>query len=388
MYTRRQFAGAAAAFAGVSACTRTKTPRPNAYVFVANSEGKTIAVADLGTFAVARQIPLEHQPSQVIAPAGAPAAYALTPASGMIHEIDIEQLKVQRKLRLGQMAVTMRLSTDARSIYVLLSQPRKLVRIALDRFAADWEMSLPLAAIDFDLGSYFDPAIKGGRSTGAVSYGASGSFAFFDPGAGGKVALRSPIPIGGEAGAVRFEYGQELIVANLSERLLGVYQTVSGKRIVELPLRNRPDHLCFSADSGQLFVTGEGADTVSVVWPYRTPEVAETILAGRTPGAMAVSGDPEYLFIASPTSGEVSILNVGTRKLVAIVSVGAEPAFITTTPNSTYALVLNKKSGDMAVLRIGTITPTTPTANRAKSASLFTMIPVGSGPVSAAVRMI
>jgi DNA-binding beta-propeller fold protein YncE len=378
MWTRREFAGmgTAAAFAGAG-CTRRKVVQSAAYVFVANAEGKTIAVADLATFAVARQIRLEHEPTQVIAPPAAPSVYALTPASGTIHEIAIEQLKVQRKLRLGQTAVTMRLAPDSSSLFVLLAQPRKLVRVPLDRFAVDWDVSLPLTPTDLDLGNFFDPAIKGNRFTGAVSFGATGRFAFFEP--GGK--MRAPIELGGEAGAVRFQYGKELIVANLSDRMLSVYDTIRGKRIVELPLKNRPDQLCFSPDSGQLFVTGVGADVVSVVYPYRTPEVAETVLAGRTPGAMAVSNG--YLFIANPTSGDVSILSLGDRRIMGVVSVGSEPCFITTTPNGTFALVLNKKSGDMAVLRIDKIT-----RNRQKSASLFTMIPVGSGPVSAAVRMI
>ena len=106
---------------------------------------------------------------------------------------------------------------------------------------------------------------------------------------------------------------------------------------------------------------------------------------------MAMSDDPAYLFIANPSSGDVSILNAD-HKVVAVVSVGAEPCFIATTPSSEFALILNKKSGDMAVLRIGTITPKERqhglAARALKSASLFTMIPVGSGPVSAAIRMI
>jgi hypothetical protein len=51
------------------------------------------------------------------------------------------------------------------------------------------------------------------------------------------------------------------------------------------------------------------------------------------------------------------------------------------TPNAEYALVLNRRSGDMAVLHIPTIS-----RGRARSAPLFTMIPVGSQPVSAVIR--
>jgi len=60
-----------------------------------------------------------------------------------------------------------------------------------------------------------------------------------------------------------------------------------------------------------LFVTGDGSDSVSVVYPIHTPEVGETGLGGPAAGAMAVSKDPAYLFIANAASGDVSILNKG-----------------------------------------------------------------------------
>lgn len=383
MLTRRQFTQSAlgsSAAAAMLGCSGSKHTALRAYAFVANAEGRTVAVADLATFAVASQIRLDDEPSQVLAPAGLPSAYVLTPASGTIHEIAVQQLKVQRKLRLGQTAVSMRMAPDGKAAYVLLSQPRKMIRLGLANFQAEWELNLPAVPTAFDTGTYYDPAAKDYRPTGAVSYGPSGSFAFFDP---ATRTLEAPIQLDGELGEVRFlRTDRELVVANLGAKSLSVFAYGSRRRIVELPLKSRPDQLCFSADSGQLFVTGEGSDAVSVVYPYRTPEVAETVLAGRQPGPMAVSDDPAYLFITHPATGEVSILN-SDHKLMAVVSVGAEPSCIVVTPNSEFALVLNRKSGDMAVLRIGTIT-----RNRLKKASLFTMIPVGSRPVSAAVRLI
>ena len=113
-------------------------------------------------------------------------------------------------------------------------------------------------------------------------------------------------------------------------------------------------------------------DAVVVVYPYHTPEVAETVLAGHAPGPMAAS--LAYLFVASPGSGDVNILEINSRKVVAVASVGADPGFIAVTPDDQYALVLNRKSGDVAVLRVGAITK-----NRDRRASLLTVIPVGSG---------
>src|SRR5258708_20801987 len=96
----------------------------------------------------------------------------------------------------------------------------------------------------------------------------------------------------------------------------------------------RPVRLCLNAYGGQLFVTGDGADAVVVVYPYHTPEVAETVLAGHAPGPMAAS--QAYLFVASPGSGDVGILQVDARKLIAVVSVGSDPAFIAAPPDAPY----------------------------------------------------
>jgi DNA-binding beta-propeller fold protein YncE len=140
----------------------------------------------------------------------------------------------------------------------------------------------------------------------------------------------------------------------------------------------RPELMCFSPDGGQLFVTGEGLDGVVVVYPFQT-EVAETVLAGRAPGAMAASSS--YLFVASPESGGVSILSTDNYKLIGLVQTGTDPGYVALTPDEKYALVLNRKSGDVAVLDLRRI-------KRNKSAGLLTVIPVGSRPVSVAVRSV
>jgi DNA-binding beta-propeller fold protein YncE len=144
----------------------------------------------------------------------------------------------------------------------------------------------------------------------------------------------------------------------------------------------RPENLCFSADQGQLFVSGSGMDGVAIVFPFHTPEVEQTVLAGRTPGAMACCGpNPSYLFVASRTGSEISILNVGTRKMIALTQAGQQPKQITVTPDQQYALILNEASGDMAVIRIPNIKGT-----RLKTgASLFAMVPIGDTPVDTAI---
>ncbi|MEO7146147.1 MAG: hypothetical protein ABI165_21850, partial [Bryobacteraceae bacterium] len=345
MITRRRWLAAAPVLI-TAGCRWRHGTAFRGYAFVANQDGQAVAAVDLSAFAVARHIHLDGNPTSVVAHPSRPFVYALTPANGAVHEIEADRLSLRRSLAAGGEAISMRLSPDARSLYVLCRQPRSLVRIALPGFAIDARIALPETPADFDVA-------PDGRLAG-ISFGQAASLSFADLETG---VCEPPIAAGATLGAVRFQSdGNAVIAADLGRRMLSIYDTSSRRLIVHLPLAVRPDNLCFNGDGGQLFVTGDGMDAVVVVYPYHTPEVAKTVLAGRAPGAMAASSTPGYLFVANPASGDVTVLNILTARVIAVASVGAEPGYIAITPDNQYALVLNRKSGDMAVLRIAAIT--------------------------------
>lgn len=352
-------------------CRRRKSAGFFGYAFVANEDGQAIAAVDLTTFTVARHIRLDGNPTAVLAHPS--AVYALTPNTGTVHQIGVTDLSFHRKIQVARTAVSMRLAPDAAAIWVLCREPRRLVRLALDTFRSDAHLNLPLEPVDFDLAPLSQWA--------AISFGPVGAVAFAD-----LSARRSerPIALGKSLSTLRFRSdGKQLLVANTAERMLSILEAPTGRLIVHLPLAVRPENFCFKSDGGQLFVTGEGMDAVVVVYPYST-EIAETFLAGKAPAAMATS--QAYLFVANPPSGDVTIVDIETRRAIAVVAVGGGPGFITVTPDDQYALALNPQSGNMAVIRIETIKAAR--TGRDKSASLFTMIPVGSKPVSAVVRRV
>jgi DNA-binding beta-propeller fold protein YncE len=381
--SRRAFlaAGAGTLAAG---CGHQKSTGFPGYAFVANEEGHAIAVVDLTAFAVIKNVHLNGNPTAVIADPRLPHVYALTPASGTVHKIGLDRMDVRGRISAGASAVSMRLSPDARSVYVLYREPRKLVSIGLESFRPERQIALPEQPFDFDLST--------GRAA-AVSFGDQGAIAMIDLRAG----RLDVIPTASEMGILRFQGdGKALIAADVGRRMLQVYDVASRRLIVRLPLAVRPDHFCFNDNGGQLFITGDGLDAVVVVFPYHTPEVFETVLAGHCPGAMAASGGPngvpKYLFIANPPSGDVSVMHIDTRKVVLVAPAGSEPDYITITPDNQYALVLNRDSGDMTVLLIhaGEAYAQRYLGRKGDlaAAALFTMIPVGSKPVSAAVRTV
>ncbi len=387
MVTRRTFAlaGVGGGLGALAACGLHEKARGfPGYAFVANQEGGAIAAVDLQVFAVARHIRVDGSPTAVLAHQALGRVYALTPDTGSVHEIIAGNLTFSRKLQVAALALQMRLSPDGDALYVLCQKPRRLVRVALDPLRTDWAVPLLDDPTDFD--------VSPDATTVAISSGAGCSITFVD-----AVNRRSfpPLRTAGEIGLVRFQPPQndaarrqsdsrQLIGANVSQRMLSIYDVPRRRLIVNLPLAVRPDHLCFKTDGGQLFVTGEGMDGVVVVYPYYTPQIGQTVLAGHNPGAMAVSTSPGYLFVANPKSADVSILDIETSKVLAVTPVGTEPSCITITPDDQYALVLNQASGDMAVIRIVNVAHSA----RSRRGALFMLIPVGSKPVSAAVLAI
>ncbi|MBK5290413.1 MAG: YncE family protein, partial [Acidobacteriia bacterium] len=262
------------------------------------------------------------------------------------------------------------------ALWALCPETKQLARLDIDQWKASGSIALPSSPIDFDIAESDSPA----DGLAAASLGEAGEVALVDLRQG---RLRQRIRIGGHLGKVRFRKdGKQLLIASLNDRQLLIYDLAAGRITVRLPLAVRPDRFCMLQDGGQMFITGEGMDGLVTVYPYQT-EVRGTVLAGHSPGFVAASVEPPYLFVANQQSGDVTIINVTTQKVMAVARVGKDPSFIAITPNDEYALVLNRGSGDMAVLHIGTLT-----ATRTKAAPLFTMVPVGSGPVSAVVRTI
>ena len=352
-----------------AACTRPQETF-RGYAFIANQEGEAVAAVDLGALAVARHIPLEGAPTEVTAAAQRPSVYALTPENGTVHEIQIDTLRLSRKVALASQAITMALAADERSLYVLAREPRSLIAVDLDNFKVSWKLLLPDEPVGL--------AVSQDRKTAAVSSAQAVHLVDLE-------ARRLSGPLGqGDYGPVQFhDEGKTLLAGNRGERLLSAYSVAAQRLITHLPISVRPDQFCFSRDRGQLFVTGEGMDAVVVVYPYFTPQVGDTVLAGHAPGAMDVSED--LLFVASPTSGDVSILSIATRKVMAVVPVGSDPGFIRVMDNDQFALVLNRKSGDMAILSVAAIAQK---KNRYSPVGLRAMIPVGSRPVSVVVRAV
>jgi len=366
-----------------AACGRRKATGYRGYCFVANSVSHTVAVVDLTRFQVRREIALDAAPSLVLPHPSAAKVYVMAAQTGTVYEIDAVSLTVKRRARAGNVSAGMQVSAAGDSLWVLYRDPPSLVELPLASFQPRRPIRLPAPPDAFDL-THPVKADRGAEApAAAVASRKDSSLLLISLPTG---AIQSHIAAGVEPSLLRFRSdGRQIIAGSAAARNVSIFEIPSLKTVVRLPLPMSPRHFCFNHDQGQLFVSGEGVDAVAIVYPFRT-EVAETMLAGRAPGAMQTTDNPALLMVANPETASVTVLdfdNMG-KKLVAVVQVGEDPCDITITPDQQYALVLNGKSGDMAVLRIYALTDPDP-ARRYKPTPLFTLIPVGEGPVSAAV---
>jgi YVTN family beta-propeller protein len=355
---------------GLAACRKPKATRFPGYCFVANQDGRSVAVVDLSSFHVRKQIHLDAAPAVVLRHPQRPVVFVLAPQGGTVYEIDAASLAVGRTARAGSQAVDMQISPGGDSLWVLYRDPAALVEVPLNSLRPARRVRLSAPPDGFDLSSENRAAIASRQDRSIVMASLT------------SAAIERTIAAGAEPSIVRFQLnGKQLIAGSRPDRNVTIFDVATGKTVVRLPLPLEPRHFCFTPDGGQLFISGDGMDAVVIVYPQRE-EVAETILAGHAPGVMAITDtSPSYLLVANPESSRITVFDVDTRKLVAAVQVGRQPGSILVTPDNQYVLVLNEQSGDLAVIRIFSLAA----RYRYKPAPLFTMIPVGEKPVSAAV---
>jgi hypothetical protein len=364
---RRAFLFSPAALA--VSCGREQGTGYEGHAFVANEEGGALAAVNLTAFAVTRHIRIDGKPTKVIAHPILPSVWTLTSAA--IHEIDPARLAFRRKVALGGTGLDMQLSPDGESLWVLMPERRLLARYRAESLTREAAVTLPREPSAFFLSRQPDWAVVLFRDAPPMLIDARQ----------GRSAARFSLPYTPTLGAFRSD-GKQVMLAGHEARQASFLTVPDGRTVAHLPLAIQPRFVAAKPDGGEMYLTGGGLDAVVVLYPYLA-EVGQTALAGMNPSAMAAVATRElaYLFVANPEAGKVTILDITTHRMVGAVTVGKEPAFLTMTPDNQYALVLNRESGDMGVIRVKAVV-----RNRRKQAPLFTMIPVGSRPVSAAVR--
>lgn len=366
--SRRTLLGAVAVSAASGLNCRSEAKPFSGYAAVVKADSPFLALVDLAAFTLVNKIEFPAPISQILYAPESRLLYAISAPSGTIFEYDWAAQRHTRQVRVGNSVVDARFDPKESALWVSVAAPPSIVRIQLREFSLHSRFPLSSTPVSFDVANW--------EARLATSLSGGGVALVDHSGPAETKVLRGTE----QFGLVRFRSdGRQLLAANHSERSISVMRAADAVSLVDLPVGMEARNFCFKPDGGQLFVTDGQSGGVAMIYPYTT-EVDRAVLAGKSPGAMAACASPPYLLVANRESSDITILDLDSGKLVAIVPVGAAPAFIAITPDNQYALALNAASGDMAVIRLSAVR-----SRRNKTAPLFTMIPVGEAPVSLAV---
>jgi YVTN family beta-propeller protein len=351
-------------------CGRKLATRYFGWMFVASAAERGIAVADLSQFRHMTTIGLEHTPGQVLR--AGEKLFVTCPEARSLIEIDLGHFKPSRKLGLPGKIVSAAVTPDGKSMVVLTEQPAEIC--VVDPISLRLKKRTQLAGTPGTMDVIDGMAVVGSAT--------------------GDSIIRVTLPDGRVAGTtavglnccvVRFRNDGNAILAGLADtkqadtKQIVTLDAATGTLVARLPLAFAPARFSFNSDGGQMFVTGAGDDTLAIVKPYQS-EVDQTIIAGRTPFGMAVSFTRNLLLVTNPGSGDLTILDIETRKLRASVHMGGSPGEVLLTPDEEYALVIGRDSGDVAVVRMLTVLD-----RSVKTKPLFTVFPMGANPQSAVI---
>jgi hypothetical protein len=371
------------ALAVASACRPRKGTGFPGYALISNSGDHSLSAVDLTAFRLARTVPLTGSPKDILLAADG-RSFVLTPENGTVHVVGPD-LRVIKSRKLSDTVSAICLSPDTNTLIAIAPHTRELILAETDSLKVNAKYKLSAQPASLTIPPPPKPGEAEKPAFVAVSSGAQRIVDLVNY----ETGQRWSREFSGVVGTLRFRAdGQRLLAGNLQEYCIMALTTPDLQTIADLPLAMAPQNLCFNADQGQLFVTGDGMDAVAIIFPYNPLEVEQTVLAGRDPGVMACSEEPAYLFVGSDTGPDVSILDIDTRRMIGIVDAGQTSTLIAVTPDSQYALILSESAGTMAVIHIPDVVNNVGNYDKRRNkstASLFTLIPVGSRPVDLAI---
>lgn len=370
--SRRTFLSTASLFA---ACSRRRAQRYRAWLFVASAAEKALVVSDLASFRRSGTIPLGVVPDQVLSALG--KVFAVCNANQTVARVDPVQRAITARIPVGGKVAAATLTTAGKYLAIALGQPPSVLLIDTNNNRIVHRTNLP------------EPprAIAASEEQLAVVL-LSGKLARVHIGDGELLGL-SAIDAGSLSAIAYRKDGQTIFVAAPDAQQIISVNAESGSVLARLPVPIRPVRFCVDGTGGQVFVTGADQEARLVIFsPYQN-QVDQTLYAGHALFGMAVAPVRNLLFVSNPDAGDVTILNIDTRRIAASIRTGGHPREIliaSSAKEEEYAFVVDGDSGDVSVIHIPVVLHRSGDAFIAEPPKpVFAVFRGGAGPQSAVI---
>jgi DNA-binding beta-propeller fold protein YncE len=177
--------------------------------------------------------------------------------------------------------------------------------------------------------------------------------------------------------------GSVAFVLSRSQPRLSVVDLRRNVLLANLQLAGTPSDMLLKPDGGELYVISPDSHGLQVVNTW-THEVGDYVMLGYAPTRGILSADSSLLYVTDVSASRVTAVDINNRHVIRtvndgrelLISVGQSPDAIRFDPAENLLLVVNRGSGDLSVIRA-----------RLENQSLLTMIPVGDHPQELAVKL-
>lgn len=127
----------------------------------------------------------------------------------------------------------------------------------------------------------------------------------------------------------------------------------SGEPLGCVATGNKPHGIALSADGSRLYVSNEGAGTVTVVDARAKRAIAE-LRVGRQPNQIALTPSGDQLWVSNNGDSTISIVATSGASVVRTIPAGRAPHVIAMNPAKKTAIVTSEGDGTLDVFDLGT----------------------------------
>ncbi|WP_263368533.1 YncE family protein [Edaphobacter bradus] len=309
-------------------------------IYVVNTKSGTVSVLDAEGIRVAATIPVHRDPYFISVDGAGRRAYVANSGSNNVSVIDLERRREIAIAGTGEQPGLARIAPDGRSLVVTNRGSGSVSVFAVGAYDAAPQQILRLRAAFPGCPGATDAVILPDSSKAFVAC------------SGGHQAMAISLA------AVPDSWAAKQDPSLMTDHMLAL-----------LDVGAAPVHLAMKPDGGEIFVSNFGSDSISEISTW-TNEVGGTYMIGTKPVRGIVSRDNSALWVTNFGADSVSLYSIDDGRLVNSIHTGSAPDALAFSADEHLLLAADAHSGDVAVIR---------TQGRL-GATLFTMLPAGSGP--------
>jgi YVTN family beta-propeller protein len=341
-------AAAAAAAARVARPLAAGAPaQPTA--FVANSASNSVTPVNLVTHKAGKAIAVGRDPQAVaVTPDGA-TAYVVNSGSNSVTPIGTVSRRAGPAIPVGADPQAIAITPDGRTAYVTDAGSDSVTPIDLATGRA--QPAIPVGSQPHSIAITPD-----GRTVLVLNWGGATVTPIRLGGSGGFGRAGRPIPVGGYPSAVAIAPdGQTAYVANYGSDTVTPIALRGGRDRAGSPLAagHAPNAVAVTPDSAKVFAVGGDSDTVTPI-SAASLVAGPVIRVGYSPTAVAVSPSGRTAYVVNTINGTVTPIAVATGKKGRAISVGlyAYPTQIDMLPSG-LAIVVSPYGGQISLINTG-----------------------------------